>query len=134
MINETYNHLVSKLVEKTRENKVNWQPTVNSDAFAVYFQNFSLAISTEYDREADNSSVVVVLRNQEGKEIDQFAVSSGEANFEELIELYSSARRKALKIDEAVQILLKELTGDKPIGLDRPLGEDTSSAKDDLPF
>jgi hypothetical protein len=136
MINEEYSQLVRMLASRTSEGSVNWKATIADNEFVVLFQNFSLSIRAEAEN-WEPTSYRLTLRNGLGKEIDELYVGSGAELYETVHDLYSSARRKALHIDEALQLILGELKSADLVGLDEPPLENKIPLEpfdDDIPF
>lgn len=115
MITDEYIELVEKLLGKTQCSEVNWLPTSANGEFVVYFNDFSLSISGGHNPN-DEQYVRVVLRNDNGAEIDSFWSVESEREWELISELLSGARRKALNIDEAISTILTELDSVGTVG------------------
>ncbi len=114
MIPQNYEVLLSKLRDKTVENKVNWSTTSDTDIFMVNFGDFSMTIWTGTDDEGD--FVGFKLYDSAGKGVDSFWVYPSEGGFLMANELYSMARRKALRIDDAIINISKALESKDIIG------------------
>lgn len=121
MVPEIYSKIIPKLNALTKEGKVNWTSTSVDDKFLVSFKDFSLAIWASYDQNEEEEYTAFELIDPNGKVIDQFSVKNSDKSWGQVADdLYGGARRKALRIDEAVKIISKEL------------GVDEDS--DDIPF
>lgn len=118
MINNDYFELVEKLIHRTKEGKVNWKSTANEDEFIVFFNDFSLSIYISRVGFGPVSHVVISLRDDTGKEIDRFDLDDEDEHYEMVMNLHSSARRKALRIDDALHTIMSELESKNSIGLD----------------
>ena len=131
-IPDGYRELIGSLVMRTQLGQVNWKSTAGSDRFVIYFKDFSLGISSEshgggYGGEPW-SAVSVTLYDKDGNSMDQFTLADDDPDYKNMEGLHASARRKALRIDEAISTLMNQLEADEPIGDDPP------PADDDLPF
>ena len=114
MVPEIYSKIIGKLVSKTKRGEVNWKKTSAGDKFLVSFKEFSLLIGTYFDEQKGTDYVNFQLIDVAGKSIDTFLVSESDEDWGDLVfELYNSARRKALRIDEAIEVIGKELGVDE---------------------
>jgi len=130
MISNEYIDLVEKLLVRTKEGEVNWKNTVKSDEYMIYFKSFSLSISTSYDNFSNEHTVLISLRNDTGKEIDNFLINEEDPHYKMVTELHTGARRKALRIDEALSTIMTELESSDTVGLP----EQHDGFDDDIPF
>jgi hypothetical protein len=104
---EIYSKILRKLSDKAKKGEVDWKSTSGEGVFLVNFKDFSLSVGLIYDNE---EFIYFQLRDNRGKDIDFFKVSENDPKWGDLaFELYNGARRKALKVDEAVEIIGKEL-------------------------
>ncbi|MDP2401841.1 MAG: hypothetical protein Q8M66_07665 [Actinomycetota bacterium] len=124
MIPQAYVTLLSKLLERTKADDVNWREAAK-DTFAVDFESFTLALASYFDSDQD-PTVGVNLRNATGSVIDAFEVweSLDEDEYRLVYELFTLARRKALKIDRALDALARALDAPTPIGVPEDPGEE----------
>lgn len=112
MASTTFSDVIDKLVERTKDAKVNWQSTSSENAFVVHLASYSVTVDTFQDPDDGEFAVIVTLRNNKGQEIDQEFYWQRHVQYPELKELHAAARRKALKIDEAFNAILHELDED----------------------
>lgn len=136
MIPESYYDLINKLYVKAEAGQINWQTTAAKNKFIVYFQNFS--ISLEFERSEDQEPDFVTFRiyDNTGHEIDSFWIGSHEIEgwYEKSYQLYSAARRKALRIDDAINSITKELDVHGPVGQTESDDFIPEIADDDVPL
>jgi hypothetical protein len=130
MLPSQYEELFEKLSERTQRGAVNWHPTADENEFVVYFRGFSLSVRF-YESERDASEMYFKIRDDSGKEVDTFWISENDIRWEMAYRIYSSARRKALRIDEAVNSIVKQLDNAPTVGLEKPPG---TEEEDDIPF
>ncbi|MDD5421977.1 MAG: hypothetical protein PHT32_00940 [Candidatus Omnitrophica bacterium] len=116
MIPENYKSIIRKLFEKTNEGKVVWQSTSDDNTFIVEIGDFTLKIWDGRDDEIDEPFVGFTLLNSKGKQIDNFWADKGSKDYDSSYALYASARRKALKIDDAINSIAKKLESDEIVG------------------
>ena len=102
--------ILTTLLERTRQDKVGWQTTVDESTFVAVLGKASVAIENlEYE-----GTIALRILNQEGREIESM-VGGGRSSQtileedEQLKELYSKARRIALGVESQLEDLLKEL-------------------------
>ncbi len=109
MVPEAYSKIIAKLATKTKRGEVDWKSTSDEDMFLVNFKEFSLTIGTYYNDQEHENVVSFRLLDPKGKVIDYFPVAETDEWGGQAFEMYSGARRKARKIDEALQVIGKEL-------------------------
>ena len=108
----TDQELVSKLIQATNEGRITWEKTSTVDRFAAkYAKKWTLTIDKAHDPDDPYERYWLALTNPEDEEILKIYPSE-EIPFELLFEL---ARRRALKVDEAMEDLLKEVSSDEQI-------------------
>lgn len=131
MIPDTYAELVSKLYQKTVKGEINWIPTAKKDSFLISIKDFSLSIAEGYDTNVQEKYAFIEIYDSRGKAIDSFYVGVDEEIWDKVDAIWSGARRKALKIDEAVKLISAELDAEGEVGED-VLPE--VPPPDDIPF
>ena len=101
----TDRELVIKLLQATNDGRIKWDRADVNDRFAAkYADKWTLTVDRS---EGDYETFWLALSNAEGEEILRI-YSSAEERVDRLFEL---ARRQALRIDEALSDLLKEIDG-----------------------
>jgi hypothetical protein len=131
--------LLRKLLEKTEDGEVDWEETVEEDAYRIGFKDGLVSIS-KFTGSAGEAGFRFTLRNAEGKEIESgFAVSPNftdqvwgneKSEYLDLLrELYSSARDSALNTVETLDSMLQDLEKGKTLS-----AEEVDSEEDDIPF
>jgi hypothetical protein len=109
MPNITDAELITKLLQATEEGRLNWEKADVQDRFvAKYAGKWTLAIDKGFDAENEYLTYWLALSNAGGEEILK-VYSADEARLDRLFEL---ARRRVLKVDEALSDLLKEIETD----------------------
>lgn len=131
MISDTYEPLIDQLIQRTSEGAVNWHPTSDEGEFVVYFDDFSLSLRLARSSHDPNSCVLTVMDNS-GKQLDWETVEEGEKGWIKVSGLHDMARRKAMRIDDALSTILKELKGNSPGKKQAP--PRPTSSDDDIPF
>ena len=93
------------VLSKTRAGRIRWQPTAEeSDYIAAIGGQFTLSISS------DRYGCTLLLKDQDGRALT--AVRSTDDGIEpvEIRELYETARRQALRVDDKIDQVLGELS------------------------
>jgi hypothetical protein len=107
-----YAKLAQRLVARQDQGRLDWKETETEGLFQVSFPDYSIRIHLQENRYGIDY-VFVSIYNDEGTELDTFTSIAlqdewPDAN-EQLVQLYQSARRAALKVDKAIDSLLREL-------------------------
>ena len=113
--------LVNRLRELSREDKVPWSETSDERAFQAVLRGGVVSISQEqsgYEYGEPTCRYVIRFFDNSGKLLDtaaandfpeHWAFAGGKEPAEALSELHDLARRKALKVDQALDALLESL-------------------------
>jgi len=113
--------LVDRLRELSGENRVPWTETADERAFQAALKGGVVSISQEeggYSYGEPTYRYVIRFFDPAGKLLDsataedfpeRYAFAGGKQPFEALSELHDMARRKALKVDQALDALLESL-------------------------
>ena len=103
--------ILTKLLERTNQDKVSWQTTADDDTFIAVFGNVSVAIST-YGQWGETMRLTIL--NKEGRVIERLDndTAEGQQWESELAELHTKAKRIALGVDSQLNDLLKALDSD----------------------
>ena len=97
-------HLITTLLEKTREGKVSWEDTVRDRTFISAFGRYGVSISNE------RFGFVLMFLNENGKEVETKIENSADSSeYIELEELFALAQRSAHNAEESIDNLLQEL-------------------------
>lgn len=114
MSSSQYTIIIEKLIKRTRENAVAWAETGNPNEFAAVFAEFSLAMKY-ISENARRDTILFSIRSKQAKVIDQFSVGADlGATWDEVVELYFAARRRALSIDDAINTIITALDEETP--------------------
>ena len=132
MIPDQYTNILNNLLHKSRNGQVNWLSTADDKEFLVQFSSFSLSIRIWWDEFNSTAEIMVKLRDNSGNVLDTFSEGEDGPGWSLLEELFGAARRKALRIDEAIGEIEKELEVDDQVGADRKARR--ANRDDDIPF
>ena len=109
--------LVNKLADKTTDHKINWEETARGDSFQVSFPEYSIIIDTcESETESGQIDYRIAILNNEGRIIE----SAVDPDFKDYIEdpylimkdMYETARRQTLGVEDALDSILEKLDED----------------------
>lgn len=92
--------LVEQLLDKTRKRALTWEPTAREDEFiSTLGGNVSFTVRIGKTRE------VLILRDDHDRTL--LSVTSDDVS--EVSQLYAEVRRQALRVDESLDDVLKQL-------------------------
>lgn len=115
---EQYTELINKLIEATKDKRIDWQLSINKDEYKTNVGGNSIsikehvydpyAIFSDFDKE---TYAIMSISNISGKEIDSVKGSkeSSPSDYKTLSNLYEIAKRSYNKVDETLDNILKEL-------------------------
>ena len=110
MIPTEYRPLVEALSKKTKENRLKWEPTSRDSQFQTIIGHNYIVIYSFDNYEEGCLNIRVDILDSFGDKIDQFTSDENDFSDYMLLEnLYSSARRNALRIDETINDLMQNL-------------------------
>jgi len=113
--------LIAKLLAATKSGKLNWQNTATADQFAAsYGGRWTLTVDKSWNDEKGSTDYYLTITNSQGEEVLRIWDQPDNV----LPTLFEQARRRALKVDEALEDLMKEI-GDV---------EDPEISDEDIPF
>lgn len=115
----SYQDLARRLAMRTTQGRVKWQRTAREDEFIVYFESYALSVRLTAPVH-DPDYCTFAIRNITGEEVDRFIVEEGDELWPLARNLWAGARRKALRIDEALAGILEELDTKEIIGEEAP--------------
>ena len=101
---------VTKLIGSTEQGHVKWQPTANPDQYVSSFKGKWSVIVDEYREDGISPWYTVKVRDAQEREM----LSISDGDFPPVRDLYESARRAALNVDEALDDIMKDLDADMP--------------------
>ncbi len=106
--------IVARLTERTAEGSVPWKPTADESAFAASFGDMSLLISQEarvlHGNSTRSTNYKLSVLDEKGYEIDSASHTVGvSSNYSTLPDLYRTAKRQALGIEERLQDLMSRI-------------------------
>jgi len=104
-----------EVLSKTRAGKIRWEPTaIESDYIAAVAGQFTLSVA-EYERQIRYIGQHIMahslaLKDQEGRTLTTVTDTDDGIPEGDMSELYETARRQALHVDEKIDNLLGELS------------------------
>ena len=100
MVTDKEVRLVDQLLDKTRKRNITWEPTAKNDEFvSALGGRVSFIVAAWRDRD------VLTMRD----ELDRVLLSVESDSIPQVSELYTEARRVALKVDESLDDVLDQL-------------------------
>lgn len=106
--------IVTKLLERTNQNRIGWQTTADDKIFLSVLGNNSVSISEKSELDFFAPAYVLRILNHEGREIERITSDSiiGSSERGRLQQLHEKARRIALGVDGQLDELLQVLETD----------------------
>jgi hypothetical protein len=102
--------LVTRLLDATKQGRIQWEKTAIDDQFVASYAGKWLLRVDRGTRPSIRDLYWLTLANSEGDEI----LKLYSTDFPPVTDLFETARRNALKVDQAIADLLKELDEDIP--------------------
>jgi len=107
-----------EVLSKTRAGKIRWEPTADeSDYIAAIGGHFTLSISegqnpyqTTYPINLPPTMCTLALKDQDGRVLTKVTDMDEGIPERDIRELYETARRQALHVDEKIDTILGELS------------------------
>lgn len=98
--------LVQKILDSTYKGRIDWQPTAIADQYTTAFGGkWTVTVDENVRRGTNETFWVFGLNNENGEQI--LRITSDEDM--SIQRIYEAARRQALRVDEAIADVLKEL-------------------------
>ena len=104
-----------EVLSKTRIGRIRWEPTADESSFiAAIGGHFTLVVS-EYPTPSyvfgmSPTICALTLKDQDGRELTKVTSSDALISEAGMHELYETAKRQALRVDEKIDSLLGELS------------------------
>ena len=108
-INKKYNELLQYLDSATEGKKIKWEKVKDLKWYRAAIGNNAVVINKRYSKDGVNTGVSLLLYNDKGEEIDEIYTDSNYVEFCSLNQLYESARRACLKVEETLDEMLAVL-------------------------
>lgn len=111
MDNQKFHIILDSLLERTQKEELNWKTTANSSKYLLALNDSSITIDS-YES-FDGIKITFSFRNEKGEAVESMEVLESEDEiFKHSSKLYDLARRKALKSDETIDRIIKQLKPD----------------------
>ncbi|WP_411034307.1 hypothetical protein [Shinella sp. BYT-45] len=112
---KTLEDLIPKLVEKTRDGSLSWSQGIGNDGYKTTFGKYRVDVWQWQDEdETEGITVGLKIGDNATDFIDKVYYDTYSSRYSRLDDLYSMARRSALKIDKIIEDVDVEL--DKTFG------------------
>jgi len=108
--------LLTILLKETKEGKIQWHETVDEQVFRVAFgaglvrveERVSEHSTPDFEDTWSQTTYVALLRNKQGRTLDELWSGHEEVPEGFLHELYTTARASALSIDDTINSMIKD--------------------------
>jgi hypothetical protein len=99
------------VLSKTRAGRIRWQPTAEeSEYIAALGGQFTLSVSQYENQVVPYTRYALVLKDQDGRMLTTITSVDDGIDREDIRELYETARRQALRVDDKIDQVLGELS------------------------
>ena len=106
MIPEEYKPMIDKIISNTDTRKCSWETTSDSEKFILKAGANSISIFY-YESYPDDVPVVALeILNLFGEKVDGIYIKNEDIDFDKMYQLYTAARRNALKITETISDIM----------------------------
>ncbi len=111
MDNKKFEIILDSLLKRTREDELNWKTTASSSKYLLVLSDSSIVINLDKDL-VERELIEFEFKNERGETVESVEVDStkNEKNYDRSAELYELARRKALKSDDTIDKIIKQLS------------------------
>lgn len=103
MDNDKFEIILNSLLKRTQNDELNWKTTANSDTYLLVLNDSSITIGD------GDYYVKFKFKNEKGETVESVSIMDNDENFSKAKELYDLIKRKALKTDETIDKILKQL-------------------------
>lgn len=115
MRNNKYSELIDRLIDSTKEGRINWDKASRNGEYTADIQNYmvSLIMITTGVFSIGRNAVdkyVLSLINDQGEYIDTNEIFRDDSDYKKVEELYSEARKSYFKVDDVLSTLISNLT------------------------
>jgi len=104
--------IVRALISQTKQGRISWTPTDDQEAFLYSSRSSSIIVDT--NRRKLPQPYWIRILNERGAEVGRLHAAGGDAARPDLAELHELARRSALRIDEVLDNVLRDLQDPPP--------------------
>lgn len=106
--------IMDRLYKRTDKGEIAWETTAEDGEFQAAFADYAVKVVPRFmTRYASDPDYVLQIFNADGQLLDELSnvdlEEQREDYYETMKELYSGARRKALRVDKALESILDEL-------------------------
>lgn len=108
-INKKYNELLQYLESATEEKNITWEKVEDRERYRAAIGNNAVVVRKRYGKDGVNTGVSLLLYNNKDEEIDEIYTDSNYVEFCSLNQLYESARRASLRVEDTLDEMLAVL-------------------------
>ena len=131
MADPKFETLIHKLLERSKEGKVEWEATAVEGVYQAAFPHYSVKVYSEPSQEG--MDYVLQIADEEGVVIDEVRDTDFSGEYNNMRELFNCARSSGLGLDRALDSILAALGPDEPPPQTEP-PEPPQVTDEDVPF
>lgn len=109
MIPDEYRPLVRKLMKMTNDKECNWETTSDKKKFLLSIGEESITVFHFLSFPEDEPTIGCEILDEYGERVDAIFISQEDSDYDLMWDLYWSARRDALKINETISKIMHNL-------------------------
>lgn len=109
MIPEQYRQMIDKITDMTKERAIEWETTSDKLKFELEIEDNSIIILKYSDFESGIPIIGFEIRDDYGDLVDGMYISSDDIDYETMDNLFSEARRNAMKIENTISNIMSIL-------------------------
>ena len=117
MSNERLIKMLSLLLQRTNEQKLVWEQSVDDDLYQVAFQNYTVQIGYRSSSQRfGDMDYFIRISDENNKTVEEATdvdlQNDLEDSYKIMADLYVKARRQAMEVDKAIDSILSSLEND----------------------
>lgn len=109
MISEEYRQMINKIIDMTKDRSIEWETTSDKLKFELEIEDNSIIILKYCDFESGIPMIGFEIRDNYGDILDGIYISSDDIDYGTLDQLFSEARRNAMKIENTISNIMSIL-------------------------
>ena len=109
MIPNEYRPLINRLIAMTLNKECEWETTSDKEKFLLTIGDESITISHFLCFPTDEPTICFEILDNFGERVDAIFVSDDDSDYDQMWDLYWTARRDALKIKDTISKIMQNL-------------------------
>ena len=105
------NLILDRLLQKTKEGKLEWEKTADRNTFLLVLEDSAISVTNDieyFSREGNYRSYRFDFRNEAGDIVESVAVSD-EEEYKKAENIFNLARQQSFRTDKTVNSILEQL-------------------------